>query len=117
MAEPFDAPSYAIIDGLLCKLSRRGTVLKKRAPMGSTIAEFMVAGQVLIVRETAEGFLPGMSNLYGVDDELKMLWLAEPPFSNDSYAGFIGLNEGVLNCRTKTGRESRVNPADGKLLN
>ncbi|MFA5263250.1 MAG: hypothetical protein WC378_05445 [Opitutaceae bacterium] len=116
MAVTEDTPSFAIIEGTLCKLNRRGTVVKQRAPLGTAIAEFIVHQSRLFVRENDYGFLLGMPNLYSLDDMLHMLWLAELPSPTDAFAGPLAIDGNILACPSREGKRFRIDLDSGKAL-
>lgn len=84
--------------------------------MGSRVAEFIAWKGILLVRESEEGFLTGMPNLYCMDEELKMLWLAELPSPEDAYAGELKIESETLLCRSRLGRDCRLDLDTGHLL-
>lgn len=115
MAAPEDIPSFAIIDGNLCKLNRRGTVVRRHTPMGNGIAEFIVAEGRLFVRETDAGCLLGIPNLYCLDEDLKMAWLAELPEASDAFIGALLIEGSRLSCDSRAGRHCSLDITTGKL--
>jgi len=116
MAVSLDTPSFALIEGALCKLNRRGGVTKRHLPLGSAVVEFRIHGDRLYVRESAEGFLFGMPNLYCLDLNLFISWLAELPTPDDPYDSIANADAHGLLCRTVSGLSCRVSAADGKVL-
>lgn len=114
MAISLDSPSFALINGSLCKLNRRGTVVKRHAPLGGAIMEFHVHGGHIYVREDAGGFLAGMPNLYCLDENLFITWLAELPSPLDPYATILEISEEVLSCRTQSGAQHQLSLCDGR---
>jgi len=114
MAISLDSPSFALINGSLCKLNRRGTVVKRHAPLGGTIMEFHVQGGRLYVREDAGGFLAGMPNLYCLDENLFITWLAELPSPLDPFATILEIGDSVLHCRTQSGAQYQLSLANGR---
>lgn len=111
-----DTPSFALIDGKLCRLNRRGTVTKRHAPLGTAVAEFRVVGDRIYVREQADGFLLGMPNLYCLDLNLFITWLAELPAPDDAYDSIASAEADHLTCRSVAGLSCRVNTSDGKVI-
>jgi len=114
MAISLDSPSFALINGSLCKLNRRGTVVKKHAPLGGTIMEFHVQAGRIYVREDAGGFLAGMPNLYCLDENLFITWLAELPSALDPFATILEITEQSLSCRTQSGTLYQLSLNDGR---
>lgn len=116
MAISLDTPSFALIEGKLCKLNRRGTVTKRHAPLGSAVVEFRILGDRIFVREQADGFLFGMPNLYCLDLNLFISWLSELPSPDDPFDSIADADEETLLCRTVNGNTCRVSSLDGKVL-
>jgi hypothetical protein len=114
MTISLDSPSFALINGSLCKLNRRGTVVKRHAPLGGAIMEFHVHSGHIYVREDAGGFLAGMPNLYCLDENLFITWLAELPSALDPYATIVEIGESVLSCRTQSGTQYQLSLIDGR---
>lgn len=104
MAFSLDTPSYALIEGMLCRLNRKGSVVRRHLPMGLAVEEFLVHEDRIFVRESAEGVLLGMTNLYCLDTDLRMIWLAEAPGGDDAYAGPLELDGAALTSPTRSGR-------------
>lgn len=114
MAVSLDSPSFALIDGSLCKLNRRGTIVKRHAPLGGVVAEFHVHQGRLYVREDADGFLAGMPNLYCLDENLFITWLAEMPSALDPYAAILGFVETGVRCQTREGIQVCLSFSSGR---
>ena len=104
MSFSLDTPSYALIEGVLCKLNRKGSVVRRHSPMGLAVEEFLVHEDRILVRESADGVLLGMTNLYCLDTDLRLIWLADTPGGDDVYAGPLELSGTVLACPTRSGR-------------
>lgn len=111
-----DSPSFALIEGSLCKLNRRGTVTKRHAPLGSAVVEFHVFGDRIFVREQPEGFLNGMPNLYCLDLNLFIVWLAELPSPDAPFEAITSIDARSLRCTTVNGLSCEVSACDGKVL-
>lgn len=109
-----DSPSFAIIEGSLCLLNRRGTVTRRHAPLGRAVEQFIVDGDRLYVRENPDGVLAGMANLYCLDDRLQLLWLADLPDPADGVVGDLRVDGGVLLGSTRGGRAIRLSPSTGR---
>ena len=116
MAVSLETPCFALIDGALCKLNRRGGVLKRHTPLGSAVVEFRLHGDQLFVREEARGFLLGMPNLYCLDLNLFISWLAELPGPGDPFEAIEESDSLSLLCRTVGGITCRISTTDGKVL-
>ena len=115
MALSLDIPSFAIIEGNLCRLNRRGTVTKRLHPLGGSVAEFHLLGTDMIVREEASGFLAGMPNLYCINEGLRIVWLAELPSAQESYSTVLGVDPERIVCRSSSGHDHHLDPKTGKL--
>ncbi|MEO7599954.1 MAG: hypothetical protein ABIV50_13540, partial [Opitutus sp.] len=61
------SPALAVIDGALCQLTREGVAAITCAPLATAIVEFRRGPMCVFVRETPNGLLPGISNLYRLD--------------------------------------------------
>jgi hypothetical protein len=115
--DPEDPNSLAIIDGALCRVNRKGRAVARHEPIGTAVVQFLAAAEGrLIVREHAFGFLPGFSNLYCLDNALRLIWFAELPTGTDLYASPVTEAAGTLVCTSAGGVACRLDPADGKIL-
>lgn len=115
-ANPENPCSLAIIEGVLCRLNRKGRATARYFPVGTAIVEFVVlADGAVLVRELAYGFLPGLSNLYCLDAKLRLLWLAEQPADTELYEAFGEVTEGRVACTTQSGLTVLLDPANGRL--
>jgi hypothetical protein len=110
-----ESPGFAIIDGCLCKLNRRGTVLRRLQPLGGRVLCFLSFEGRLLVLEQADGFLGGMPNLYCLDEGFRLLWLAETPASLEAWAGLVGVQDGLLHCTDLRGGHHELCLTDGRL--
>jgi hypothetical protein len=75
--------SIAVIDGSLCQLSREGIHTAAHSPLATAVVEFCRGAHCYYVREHPHGLLPGIPNLYCLDRELRLQWLAEWPLTDD----------------------------------
>lgn len=117
-APPVNAPTpaTAIIDGALCHLTRRGTPSAVHAPLATAIVEFLPGAMCYFVREHPLGLLPGIANLYCLDADLHLLWMAEWPSSDDPCVAIDGEENGVLFALSASGALVRLDSATGRLL-
>jgi hypothetical protein len=116
MATLPDTPSFAIIDGTLCKLDRHGTVMQRMPPLGgSPVAEFHRLGTDVIVREQVGGVLAGISNLYRIREDFGLDWLAQLPSPRAAYAAILEVGARHILCRSTSGGDVRLDPRDGTL--
>ncbi len=106
----------AIIDGTLCQLNRRGIRSVAHAPLGSAVVEFRQGGLHFYVREHPFGLLPGMANLYCLDANLRLCWMAAWPNMADPCAAILGEEGGVLVTQSASGMMVRLDAGDGRLL-
>jgi hypothetical protein len=110
------APAFAVIDGKLCRLNRNGSVNAVHAPLATAVMEFRPGAMRLFVREHPYGLLPGVPNLYCVDLDFKMLWLADWPFVDDLCARLVDEAGEVLIVETVRGATVHVDTAAGRVL-
>lgn len=115
MALNLEAASYAILDGKLCRLNRRGTVVRRHAPIGGRIEDFLVVQDRIVVREAPEDFLAGVSNLYCLDENFKLVWLAQQPKGNEAYLGPPCIEGTHLFCPNTSGHRVKIKLLDGAL--
>lgn len=114
---PETTAALAILDGALCRLNRRGKVAQRHRPLGSAIMEFHpLADGRYLVRESAFGLLPGISNLYCVDAELHQIWLAEPPVDGALYSEPLQVAGDLAICPTTSGGRSLLDLATGRAV-
>jgi hypothetical protein len=109
-------PATAIIDGALCHLTRHGTPSAVHAPLATAIVEFLPGAMCYFVREHPLGLLPGIANLYCLDADLHLLWMAEWPSSDDPCVAIDGEDNGVLFALSASGALVRLDSATGRLL-
>ncbi|WP_146180124.1 hypothetical protein [Opitutus sp. ER46] len=106
----------AVIDGMLCRLSLRGNALAKHAPLATAVMEFHHGSDRIYVREHPYGLLPGVTNLYSVDSDFRLLWLAEWPASEPPCAKIVAETAAELVVESLTGSTLRFDVTDGRLL-
>ena len=106
----------AIIDGTLCQIDRRGLRSVECPPLGSAVAEFRQGPLCFYVREHSYGLLPGMANLYCLNANLHLRWIAAWPESDDPCAEILSEEDGVLITRSVSGAIVRLDTHDGRLL-
>lgn len=116
--QPVNTPSQptAVIDGSLCQLTREGTHAAAHAPLATAVVEFCRGERCYYVREHPHGLLPGIPNLYCLDRELRLQWLAEWPLADDPCSALIDLDGEVLTVASTRGARVRVEAATGRLL-
>lgn len=110
------SPAIAVIDGKLCRLSRNGTIVATHAPLATAVMEFRHGPMRLYVREHPYGLLPGVPNLYCVDANFRLLWLAEWPHADDPCARLIDEVDDVLRVESVGGASVRLDAATGRVV-
>ena len=109
-------PALAVIDGLLCQLTRRGTRAGWHAPLATAVVEFHHGPLRVYVREHPYGLLPGIPNLYCLDAALRLQWMAEWPAPADPCARILGEAGGVLSVESVSGTRISLDAHTGRLL-
>lgn len=109
-------PAIAVIDGSLCRLSRRGTVVTAHSPLATAVLEFLPGPMRFYVRENAYGLLPGVANLYCVDADFRLLWLAEWPLPEDPCGRLVEEVDGELLVESVNGALLRFDATTGRVL-
>lgn len=110
-----DTPALAVIDGSLCRLNRRGSRATVHAPLATAIVEFHRGPVRSFVREHPFGLLPGIPNLYCLDGDFRLLWLAEWPDPADPCAAIVGEEGGTLTVTTVGGSTVHLDAGTGRL--
>lgn len=110
------APAIAVIDGALCQLTRRGVYKAVHAPLATAVVEFRPGPLCYYVREHPLGLLPGLANLYCVDADLHLLWMAEWPSTDDPCVALDDVRDGELLATAASGAQVRLDAATGRLL-
>jgi hypothetical protein len=110
------SPALAVLDGLLCKLTREGTRAATHLPLATAVIEFCPGSMCVYVREHPYGLLPGIPNLYCLDGDLRLQWMAEWPEPADACARILGESAGVLVVESCSGVVVRLDARDGRLL-
>ncbi len=106
----------AIIDGTLCQLNRHGARAVTWAPLGSAIIEFRQSPFCIYVREHPFGLLPGISNLYSLDGDLCLRWMAAWPEGVGHCTAIIGDEGNELLVQSASGAIMRLDRLDGRLM-
>ena len=78
--------------------------------------EFHHGPMRLYVREHPYGLLPGVPNLYCLDPNFRMLWLAEWPFADDPCGRLVEETDDALIVETVSGLSVRLDASSGKVL-
>jgi hypothetical protein len=106
----------AIIDGMLCQLTRHGARSVACAPLGSAIVEFQQSPFCIYVREHPFGLLPGLANLYCLDGALCLRWMATWPAEMGYCTAILGETGNELVAQSASGSIVRLDRFDGKLV-
>ncbi len=111
-----ETPAFAIVEGALCVLNRRGVRTTQHAPLATAVVEFRRSRFRWFVREHTYGLLPGLPNLYCLDAALRLQWMAEWPPSEPPCAGILSEEAGALVTISAAGNFVRLDAATGQLL-
>lgn len=87
------------------------------APLATAVVEFRRGPVRTYVREHPFGLLPGLPNLYCVDGEYRLLWMAEWPDADDLCAAILDEIDGELIVKSVNGAIARLDAETGRLLN
>lgn len=105
-----------MIDGTLCQLTREGERAGRHSPLATAVVEFRHGPLCYFVREHPFGLLPGIPNLYCLDGDFRMQWMAEWPNPEDPCAAIVGEEAGTLVTLATSGATVRLDAATGQLL-
>ena len=109
-------PALAVIDGVLCQLTRTGARAAGYPPLATAVVEFRPGPFCYYVREHPYGLLPGLPNLYCLDGALRLQWLAEWPDSVGPCTGIRGEEAGALLALAASGAVVRLDAGTGRFL-
>ena len=68
------------------------------------------------VREHPYGLLPGIANLYCLDGDLRMMWIAEWPASCGPCTRIVDATGDLLTAESATGAVVRIDAQTGRTL-
>jgi hypothetical protein len=105
-----------VIDGNLCRLARTGAVIATHAPLATAVLEFRVGPLRVYVREHPYGLLPGMPNLYCLDANLRLQWLAEWTLGDDPCAKIIDETADTLIVESVAGTIVYLDANNGRVV-
>lgn len=114
MTTPVEA--LAVIDGSLCELGRAGDRVLWHTPLATAVVEFRRGALRTYVREHPYGLLPGLPNLYCLDGDHRLQWMAEWPETADPCAVIVDEEEDALVVMSVSGAIVRLDPLTGRLL-
>lgn len=112
----FATPALAVIDGTLCQLTRTGLRANGHVPLATAVVEFHQGSLRYYVREHPHGLLPGLPNLYCLDGDFRLQWMAEWPDPADVCAAIVGEEGDVLVALAASGKTVRLDAHTGRLL-
>ncbi len=110
------AEALAVIDGSLCELARTGDRILKHAPLATAVVEFRNGPLRTYVREHPYGLLPGFPNLYCLDGDSRLMWVAEWPVSDDLCAVIVDEFQNELIVKSLSGATVRLDSSTGRLV-
>jgi hypothetical protein len=106
----------AVIDGTLCLLTREGTHARGYQPLATAVVEFRHGPLRVYVREHPYGLLPGIPNLYCLDADFRLQWMAEWPDASDPCARIIREAGDILIVESMSGALVHLDAHTGQLL-
>jgi len=96
-------------------LNRNGSVQATHTPLATAVMEFRPGAMRLYVREHPYGLLPGVPNLYCLDLDFKLLWLAEWPYVEDLCSRLVDETADTLIVETVGGATVRLDANTGRV--
>ena len=111
-----DMSALAVIDGTLCQLTREGSRAAGHAPLATAVLEFRYGSLRYYVREHPHGLLPGLPNLYCLDGDFRLQWMAEWPEPADPCNAIVGEEGETLVAQAASGAIVRLEAHTGRLL-
>jgi hypothetical protein len=108
--------ALAVIDGTLCVLTREGARSGGYAPLATAVVEFRHGPLRVYVREHPYGLLPGIPNLYCLDGDFRLQWMAEWPDPADPCARILRDEGDTLLVESVNGALVRLDGLTGRLL-
>lgn len=105
-----------MIDGTLCQLTREGSRAAAHAPLATAVVEFRRGPMCFFVREHPYGLLPGIPNLYCLNGDLRLLWLAEWLLEEDPCAAITEVTDEKLTVVSVRGVVVQLDASTGRLL-
>lgn len=108
--------ALAVIDGTLCVLTRQGARAGGHVPLATAVVEFRQGPLRVYVREHPYGLLPGIPNLYCLDGDLRLQWMAEWHDPEDPCARILGEDAKALVVESISGALVRLDALTGRLL-
>jgi hypothetical protein len=112
----FVTPALAVIDGSLCQLTREGLPARSCQPLATAVAEFLRGPMCVYVREHPHGLLPGIANLYCLDGDLRLKWMAEWPESCGPCTRIVDASGDILMAESVSGAVIQLDAHTGRTL-
>ena len=109
-------PALAVIDGALCQLTRQGVHARSHIPLATAVVEFRHGPLCTYVREHPYGLLPGIPNLYCLDGDLRLQWMAEWTDPSDPCGRILEVTGDTLLVESAQGVRIRLEAHTGRLL-
>lgn len=88
----------------------------KHAPLATAVVEFRNGPLRTYVREHPYGLLPGFPNLYCLDGDNRLMWVAEWPVSDDLCAVIVDEFQNELIVKSLSGATVRLDAGTGRLV-
>lgn len=111
-----DSPALAVIDGTLARLTRHGRPASRHLPLATAVVEFRRGPLCLFVREHPYGLLPGLPNLYCLDADFRLKWMAAWPDHSDPCTALVGVENDTLVATAASGATVQLDAHTGRLL-
>jgi hypothetical protein len=108
-------PALAVIDGTLCLLTREGAHARGYQPLATAVVEFQHGPFRVYVREHPYGLLPGIPNLYCLDGDFRLQWMAEWPDASDPCTRIVREDGDTLLVESMSGALIRLDAHTGRL--
>lgn len=107
---------FELQDDVVCKLMEStGSVIARHTALCTRVVQLMPVARWLIVLEDYYRFPLGQSNMYCIDHDLHMVWVAELPSADDTYVNQIFERGDVLQCGSWNGYMCELDPASGRI--
>jgi hypothetical protein len=108
---------FEIRDKALCKVDvATGRPISRRDAMGTKIVQMLRKDERVVIREDCYEFPTGRSNVYCLDHDLALIWVAELPMATDVYANPVIDKGETLECASWQGYTCQLDPESGKIV-
>ena len=88
----------------------------RHAPLATAVVDFRQGPMCFYVREHPYGLLPGLPNVYCLDGNFRMQWMAEWPNADDPCAEIVSSDSDTLTAVSVAGATVRLDAHTGRLL-